>query len=89
MNITLPTLDVEQQAQLDAMLAKHNQQTGQSLDTPAYLASVLMGILNEAKRRKIEETGQKLIDAARQLSDADRLDFTNKVAALLTSYQKP
>jgi hypothetical protein len=86
MNITLPTLDVEQQAQLDAMLAKHNQETSQGLTAPEYLAAVIMGILNEAKRRKIEETGRQLIDAARQLSDADRLDFTAKVAALLDTY---
>ncbi len=88
MNITLPALDIEQQAQLDAMLANHNQQTGQSLTAPEYLASILMGILNEAKRRKIDETGRQLINAARQLSDADRLDFTAQVAALLANYQQ-
>lgn len=87
--ITLPTLDVEQQARLNEMLQKHNQQTGQNLTEAEYVATVVMGILDEAKRRNIEETGKALIEQARQLSDPDRLDFTAKTAALLATYPRP
>lgn len=78
MNITLPTLDTEQQTALD--------QLATSYDTPQEWASaLLLGLIDEQVLRNIDTKGRQLLEAAKQLSKEKRLDFTTQTETLLTT----
>lgn len=83
--ITLPdlALDIEQLEALDARVAAYNESAKASLDRSGYLHMVLMGLLNEGKRKAIIAKGEALIRAAQQLSDADRLEATSRIEQVL------
>jgi hypothetical protein len=75
MNITLPTLDTEQQTALDQLATNY--------DTPQEWASVLfLGLIDEQVIRNAKARGAQLIDAALQLPKEKRLNFTEQTEAL-------
>jgi hypothetical protein len=78
MNITLPTLDAEQQTALDQLATNY--------DTPQEWASaLLLGLIDEQVLRNIDTKGRQLLEAAKQLPKDKRLDFTSQTETLLTT----
>lgn len=83
MNITLPDLDTEQADALAQLTAEYNTAATTSLTSEEYCALVLIGSINSRKIQNIDRRGVQLIEAAKTLPDAKRLDFTNQTVALL------
>lgn len=83
MTITLPDLDTEQAAALDQLTSEYNAAAQSSLTSAEYCAIVLMGSINARKMSNIEDRGRELIEAAKTLPDAKRIEFTNETAQLL------
>jgi len=78
MNITLPTLDVEQQAAFAQLAQKHASKE-------AWVATLIVDLINEQVLRNINDKGAQLLEAAKQLPKAKRLDFTAQAETLLTT----
>lgn len=81
MNLTLPSLDTEQQQALTDLVDAHNTSAATTLTNDEFLVSVLMGVINDKKRRNIIAKGEQLLAAAQSLTDEKRLQFTAAVEA--------
>lgn len=81
MNLTLPPLDTEQQQALTDLVDAHNASADTTLTNDGFLVGVLMGVINEKKRRNIIAKGEQIIAAAQSLTDEKRLQFTVAVEA--------
>lgn len=79
MNIIIPPLDSEQEQAVTQLCTEHNQQAGTAFTNEEYLASVMLGIVNDRKRRNIITKGEQIIAAAQSLPDEKRLQFTAEV----------
>lgn len=79
MNIILPSLDIEQEQAVTQLCTEHNQQAGTAFTNEEYLASVVLGIVNDRKRRNIITKGEQILVAAQSLPDEKRLQFTADV----------
>lgn len=79
MNLTLPSLDIEQQQALTDLVDAHNTSANTSLTNDEFLVSVLLGIINDKKRQNIITKGEQLLAAAQSLPDDKRLQFTAAV----------
>lgn len=81
MNLTLPSLDTEQQQALTDLVGSHNASADTSLTNEQFLVSVLLGVINDKKRQNIIAKGEQIIAAAQSLPDEKRLQFTAAVEA--------
>jgi len=81
MNLTLPSLDTEQQKALDDLVDLHSTASKSALTQEEYLVSVLLGVINDRKRQNIITKGEQIIAAAQSLPDEKRLQFTTTVEA--------
>jgi hypothetical protein len=83
MNITIPELDTEQAAALTQLTSEYNSMASSSLTEAEYGATVLMGVINHRKMENIDSRGRQLIEAAKTLPDAKRIEFTDETVSLL------
>jgi len=81
MNLTLPSLDIEQQQALTDLVDAHNASADTTLTNDEFLVGVLMGVINDKKRQNIIAKGEQIIAAAQSLPDEKRLQFTAAVEA--------
>lgn len=79
MNLTLPSLDIEQQQALTDLVDAHNASADTTLTNDEFLVGVLMGVINDKKRQNIITKGEQLLAAAQSLPDDKRLQFTAAV----------
>jgi hypothetical protein len=80
MNISI-TLDTEQTAALDELLADYNATLVTPVTAEDYLQAVLIGAVNDKVAQRFEATASSLVEAARQLSYEDRLALIAQVEA--------
>jgi hypothetical protein len=78
MNITLSTLDQEQQTALTQLCANH-------ASPEAWGSAVLLGLIDEQVIRNIDAKGLEMLAYAKTLPPAKRLDFTSQATELLVS----
>ena len=82
MNIVI-TLNTEQTAALDDLLASHNA----GLDAPAsaesYLQTVLLGIIDDKVLQRFEATASNLVNASKQLPYESRIALIAQVQAAI------
>jgi hypothetical protein len=84
MNISI-TLDTEQTAALDDLLASHNAGLEAPVLAEAYLQTVLLGIINDNVERKFEATANNLVKASKQLPYESRIALIAQVQAAIES----
>jgi hypothetical protein len=89
MNIILPELDPEQATALESLVADHNASSDQSLSADEYCSLVLMGVINDGKRRAIEGRRDALFAAVTALPDNKRLEFTQRATAIVIELSQP
>jgi hypothetical protein len=84
MNISI-TLNTEQTAALDELLASHNAGLEAPISAEAYLQTVLLGIINDKVERQFEATANNLVKASKQLPYESRIALIAQVQAAIES----
>jgi hypothetical protein len=84
MNISI-TLNTEQAAALDELLASHNAGLDAPVSAEAYLQTVLLGIINDKVERQFEATANNLVKASKQLPYESRIALIAHVQAAIES----
>jgi hypothetical protein len=79
------TLDAEQTAALDDMLADFNRHRDEPLTAKAYLETVLAGCINDRVRVNFETAAQSLVAAAKSAPYEQRLALIALVQSQLTA----
>ena len=82
MNISI-TLNTEQTAALDDLLASHNESLQSPVSAEVYLAAVLMGIIDHKVDRRFEATASNLVNASKQLPYESRIALIAQVQAAI------
>lgn len=67
MNLSI-TLNTEQTAALDDLVAGYNTNQQVPVTSQVYLETVLAGIINDKVKQRFDATATELVSAARQLS---------------------
>jgi hypothetical protein len=84
MNISI-TLNTEQTAALDDLLASHNAGLEAPVSAEAYLQTVLLGIIDDKVERQFEATANNLVKASKQLPYESRIALIAQVQAAIES----
>jgi hypothetical protein len=82
MNLSI-TLNTEQAAALDDLLASHNAGLDAPVSAEAYLQTVLLGIIDDKVSQRFEATAANLVNASRQLPYESRIALIAQVQAAL------
>jgi hypothetical protein len=82
MNLSV-TLNTEQAAALDDLLASHNAGLDAPVSAEAYLQTVLLGIIDDKVSQRFEATAANLVNASRQLPYESRIALIAQVQAAL------
>jgi hypothetical protein len=82
MNLSI-TLNTEQTAALDDLLASHNAGLDAPVSAEAYLQTVLLGIIDDKVSQRFEATAANLVNASRQLPYESRIALIAQVQAAI------
>jgi hypothetical protein len=82
MNLSI-TLNTEQAAALDDLLASHNAGLDAPVSAEAYLQTVLLGIIDDKVSQRFEATAANLVNASRQLPYESRIALIAQVQAAI------
>jgi hypothetical protein len=82
MNLSI-TLNTEQAAALDDLLASHNAGVDAPVSAEAYLQTVLLGIIDDKVSQRFEATAANLVNASRQLPYESRIALIAQVQAAI------
>jgi hypothetical protein len=82
MNLSI-TLNTEQAAALDDLLASHNAGLDAPVSAEAYLQAVLLGIIDDKVSQRFEATAANLVNASRQLPYESRIALIAQVQAAI------
>ncbi len=82
MNLSI-TLNTEQAAALDDLLASHNAGLDAPVSAEAYLQTVLLGIIDDKVSQRFEATAASLVNASRQLPYESRIALIAQVQAAI------
>ena len=82
MNLSI-TLNTEQTAALDELLASHNAGLDAPVSAESYLQTVLLGIIDDKVSQRFEATAANLVNASRQLPYDSRIALIAQVQAAL------
>jgi hypothetical protein len=82
MNLSI-TLNTEQAAALDDLLASHNAGLDAPVSAEAYLQTVLLGIIDDKVSQRFEATAAHLVNASRQLPYESRIALIAQVQAAI------
>jgi hypothetical protein len=82
MNLSI-TLNTEQAAALDDLLASHTAGLDAPVSAEAYLQTVLLGIIDDKVSQRFEATAANLVNASRQLPYESRIALIAQVQAAI------
>ena len=82
MNISI-TLNTEQAAALDELLASYNASLESPVSAEVYLEAVLTGIIDDKVERRFEATASNLVNASKQLPYESRIALIAQVQAAI------
>ncbi len=82
MNLSI-TLNTEQAAALDDLLASHSADLDAPVSAEAYLQTVLLGIIDDKVSQRFEATAANLVNASRQLPYESRIALIAQVQAAI------
>ena len=84
MNLSI-TLNAEQTAALDDLLAGYNANRPEPVTTTVYLETVVVGLINDKAKQRFDDTAKALVESVRLLPYENRIAITEQVETQVAS----